>query len=105
MTNSTSGLMVSSQLLTCSKGPNSGRHSSVPVSPRSYTCSMEGACDAPMPPRILAMSGRLPGPVLPHLPPDLDERRARHPDELDHGVDRHPAPPQIDPVAIGDHLP
>src|SRR6266568_8958243 len=58
-------------------------------------CSIEGACDAPMPPTTLAIRF----PALAHLPADLGERRSRHTRELDHHVDRHPVAPEPDPIA------
>src|SRR3954469_22787956 len=58
-------------------------------------CSIDGAWLAPIPPTTLAI-----GPsALAHLLPDLGQRRAGHSRELHHHVDRHPAPPQPDPVA------
>src|SRR2546426_7925202 len=117
MTNRRSGRIDSSHARTSSNGPNSGRHSSVSVCPASYTCSMDGACEAPIPPRIRAMSSSPPsmpnrtvaasspsGPSagLAHALADLDQRRVGHADQLRHGVDRHPVAPELDPVARSD---
>src|SRR5919109_269028 len=104
MTNSTSGRTPSSHWRISSNGPNRGRHSSSPVFPASYTCSMDGACDAPIPPITRAIPLSLLPSGLPHLLADLDQRRPRDTDQLDHGVDRHPSAPQLDPVASPDQV-
>src|SRR5436309_7021834 len=103
MTNSRSGRIPRSHRLTSSNGPNSGRHSSLSraSAPASYTCSIDGACDAPMPPMMRAISAPS---ALAHLPADLDQRRPRYADQLDHRVDGHPAAPQTDPVSPADEI-
>src|SRR5919201_2481725 len=64
-------------------------------------CSIDGACEAPIPPTTLAMSSTS---ALTHLLADLGERCIRDPEQLDHDVDRHARPPEPDPVA-GVHQP
>src|SRR5919197_3234881 len=61
-------------------------------------CSIEGACEAPIPPTTLAIA------TLLHLPADLGQRRVRHARQLDHHVDGHPGAPEPDPVAPPDQL-
>src|SRR5712691_3932715 len=58
-------------------------------------CSIDGACEAPIPPTTLAI---VPS-ALAHLLANLRERRARYSEELDHHIDRQPRPPETDPVA------
>src|SRR5256885_13337646 len=65
-------------------------------------CSIEGACDAPMPPTILAIGCS--SSALAHLLADLGQRRSRHARELDHHVDRHPAAPESNPVPAAHQL-
>src|SRR5713226_5529601 len=107
--NRTSGRIRSNQARISPKGPNSGHHSSLSVSPWSYTCSIDGAWDAPMPPMIRAIStplpsvrGHIPCPLLSHLLADLHEWGAGHADQLDHRVDRHTVAPELDPVVLAD---
>src|SRR5689334_24623169 len=58
-------------------------------------CSIDGAWLAPIPPTTLAIGSS----ALSHLLADLGQRSVRHARELDHHVDRHPVPPEADPVA------
>src|ERR1051325_6079219 len=59
-------------------------------------CSIDGAWLAPIPPTTLAIGA----PAFLHLLADLGQRCVRHARELDHHVDRHPGPPEPDPVAL-----
>src|ERR1041384_4921991 len=63
-------------------------------------CSIDGACDAPMPPTTLAIRSS----ALAHLLADLGERGAGDAEQLHHHVDRHPVPPEADPVALDEQL-